>query len=186
MKRPPEIPPPGSGKDNNNDPPKDGNNDKGADFGPPDLDPSVPNDPGGPAELPPYTITDQVGDMLKDFQLVDGVSDMLSGFSIDDSEDDELSNFSGFDPIAGGDDDGFRAALAAGSLDDTEQQDGFDAILTGFGISGIDGGEAEPVGGDDEVDTMMGGFGGADPVLGGDYEDSSVSAEPAPVAEDDG
>jgi hypothetical protein len=56
----------------------------------------------------------------------------------------------------------------------------------GFGISGIDGGEAEPVGGDDEVDAMMGGFGGADPVLGGDYEDSSVSAEPAPVAEDDG
>jgi hypothetical protein len=175
VKRPPEIPPPGSGNDDDDDPPKNNNDNNYADFGPLDLNPAIKG-AGGPADVPQLELTDQV-------------SDMLNGFSIDYSEDDvELSSFSGFDAIAGGDDDGFRDALAAGTIN-TDEEDGFDDILNGVGINGIEGGEAEPVGGDDEVDAMMGGFGGADPVLGGDYEDSFGSAEPAeppPVEDDDG
>ena len=195
MAGPPEVLPPGSGEGNDGSP--GGGQGGGANFGPPDLNPAVKNDPGGPADLPPMDlgdqIQDQINDMLNGVEIGDGVSDMLNGVSINDDSDETdemLGGLNDFDAILGGDDDGFRAALAAGTIDDgtdqddTDQDGGADSMLAGFGIDGIAGGEAAETGDqDDELDDMMGGFGGADAILGGD-QDQNTASEAAAPAED--
>jgi len=131
--------------------------------------------------------------MLNGFELEDGTSQMLEGFSLNDDSDEAdeielLSSFGGFDAIGGGDDDGFRDALASGVLDaDSGQGDEVNAMLAGFGVTGTDGGEAaENSAGfeqDDEVDAMLGGFSDD----GGGYApDSGVEPVESPPEDSDG